>query len=88
MPLLLLFLTGLLLNSSASAKSGSGQGVKRYAWSAAQYIQLLIEDILGIDYNRFTGKLKIIPNLSVSLKNEKPALRHLKLPVAATWTLK
>ena len=59
---------------------GSGHGVKRYAWSAAQYIQLLTEDIFGIEYNRFTGQLQIIPNLCASLKNEKLALRNLKLP--------
>ncbi|MCH5719011.1 MGH1-like glycoside hydrolase domain-containing protein [Niabella hibiscisoli] len=59
---------------------GSGHGVKRYAWSAAQYIQLLVEDIFGIKYNRFTGQIQIVPNLSASLKNEKLALRNLKLP--------
>ncbi len=59
---------------------GSGHGVKRYAWSAAQYIQLLVEDIFGINYNRFTGEIQIIPNLCASLKNEKIALRNLKLP--------
>lgn len=59
---------------------GSGHGVKRYAWSAAQYIQLLVEDIFGIEYNRFTGQVRIVPNLSASLKNEKLALRNLKLP--------
>jgi hypothetical protein len=70
---------------------GSGHGVKRYAWSAAQYIQLLVEDIFGIEYNGFTGQIQIIPNLSASLKNEKLALRNLQLPddsrmdVAIEW---
>lgn len=59
---------------------GSGHGVKRYAWSAAQYIQLLVEDIFGIDYNRFTRQIQIVPNLSSSLKNQKLALHNLKLP--------
>lgn len=59
---------------------GSGQGVERYAWSAAQYIQLLIENIFGIDYDRFTGEIRITPNLCQSLKGEKMALRHIPLP--------
>lgn len=59
---------------------GNGHGVKRYAWSAAQYIQLLVENIFGIDYDRFTGEIRIVPNLCQSLKGEKIALKHIKLP--------
>ncbi|WP_165940116.1 MGH1-like glycoside hydrolase domain-containing protein [Dyadobacter psychrotolerans] len=58
----------------------SGQGVKRYAWTAAQYIQILIENIFGIDYNRFTKTITIRPNLSSLLTGKDIALEKLMLP--------
>ncbi|WP_221390162.1 MGH1-like glycoside hydrolase domain-containing protein [Dyadobacter sp. NIV53] len=57
----------------------SGQGVKRYAWSAAQYIQILIENIFGVDYNRFTKTITIKPNLN-ALEDGNIALEKLLLP--------
>ncbi|CAG5073222.1 hypothetical protein DYBT9623_04725 [Dyadobacter sp. CECT 9623] len=58
----------------------SGQGVKRYAWSAAQYIQIMTENIFGIDYNRFTKTITIKPNLPKALLGQDIALEKLLLP--------
>ncbi|MGV3763063.1 MGH1-like glycoside hydrolase domain-containing protein [Parapedobacter sp.] len=59
---------------------GSGHGVQRYAWSAAQYIQILIEEIFGIDVDRQTHTIRIRPNLDPSLAGERMSLEGLMLP--------
>ncbi len=59
---------------------GSGHGVQRYAWSAAQYIQILVEKIYGIAYNGQTNTIRIRPNLDPSLLGEKISLERLLLP--------
>ena len=46
---------------------GSGNGERRYAWSASQYIQILIENIFGIDYDGFSKTITIRPNLDEAL---------------------
>ncbi|WP_353197659.1 trehalase family glycosidase [Parapedobacter defluvii] len=58
---------------------GSGHGVQRYAWSAAQYIQILVEKIFGLDYDRQTKTIRIRPNLDSSLVGEKISLEGLLL---------
>ncbi len=30
---------------------GSGQGVEKYAWTASQFIELIVEVIFGVSYN-------------------------------------
>jgi len=59
---------------------GSGHGVQRYAWSAAQYIQILIEKIFGIDVNQQTKTIRIRPNLDASLDGESISLEGLMMP--------
>lgn len=59
---------------------GSGHGVKRYAWSAAQYIQLIVENIFGIEYNNFTKTIRIQPNLHHTLAGKEIAIKSLRLP--------
>jgi glycogen debranching enzyme len=59
---------------------GSGHGVQRYAWSAAQYIQILVGKIFGIDYNQQTATIRIRPNLDSSLTGERISLERLLLP--------
>ena len=39
----------------------SGHGVKRYAWTAAQCIKILIEDIFGIRYDNTRKTISIMP---------------------------
>lgn len=59
---------------------GSGHGVKRYAWSASQYIQILIENIFGVDYNGFTKTITLRPNLDKTLDGKTISLKQLLLP--------
>lgn len=59
---------------------GSGQGVKRYAWSATHYLQLLIEKVFGVRVNMFAETITIMPNLDESLMGEKISLEELLLP--------
>jgi glycogen debranching enzyme len=59
---------------------GSGHGVKRYAWSAAQYIQTIVERIFGVEYDGFAKTITIRPNLDESLEGEKLSLQELLLP--------
>jgi len=59
---------------------GTGHGEKRYAWSASQYIQILIENIFGIDYNGFNNTITIRPNLDGSLTGKDISLEKLLLP--------
>lgn len=59
---------------------GTGHGEQRYAWSASQYIQILIENIFGIDYNSFNNTITIRPNLDGSLAGKDISLEKLLLP--------
>ena len=59
---------------------GTGHGEQRYAWTASQYIQILIENIFGIDYNVFNNTISICPNLDESLTGNDIALEKLLLP--------
>lgn len=56
--------------------TGKGQGVLRYGWTASQYIELIIEEIFGIDYCAWTDTLTVTPNIpkelygsTISVKN-------------------
>lgn len=59
---------------------GSGHGVQRYAWSAAQYIQILVEKIFGVDFDQRKKTIRIRPNLDTSLVGETISLERLLLP--------
>lgn len=59
---------------------GSGHGVKRYAWSAAQYAKVMIENIFGINFNAQTKTLTISPNLDESLLGKSIGIAQLLLP--------
>jgi hypothetical protein len=43
--------------------TGAGQGVLRYGWTAAEYIELIVEDIFGIDYCAWDDTLTVSPNV-------------------------
>jgi len=58
---------------------GSGQGVKRYAWTASQYIEMIIEHLFGIDYDKQRRLLKVIPNIVEDLNGEEIAINKLRL---------
>lgn len=50
---------------------GSGHGVLKYAWSASQYLELLIEVIFGICSSSDKREVCISPNLCQNLKNSR-----------------
>jgi glycogen debranching enzyme len=63
-----------------SPSTGIGHGVQRYGWTASQYIQLIIEEIFGIDYCSWNDTLRINPNLDKSLRGEQLSLENIKIP--------
>lgn len=58
---------------------GSGHGVKEYAWTASQYLTLIIECIFGISYNESMDEVKAEPNLNEELKGEFLELNDITL---------
>ena len=58
---------------------GSGHGVKRYAWSAAQYIELLVEVIFSISYHVQKAEVTILPNLPSELRNSHMTLENIQV---------
>ncbi len=59
---------------------GSGRGVIKYAWSASQYIELIVELIFGVSYNALEEKVVIAPKLVPELKNSFLSLKNIALP--------
>lgn len=53
----------------------SGHGVLRYAWTASQYLELIIEIIFGISVNIDKNEVIISPNLPECLKFEELSLK-------------
>jgi hypothetical protein len=60
--------------------NGRGQGQLRYGWSASQYIQIIIENIFGVDYDEFKKTITIMPRLNESLTGKDITLDSLQLP--------
>jgi hypothetical protein len=60
--------------------NGSGEGVERYGWSASQYIQAIIEDLFGIDYDSYGRRLRIAPHIPAELLHQEIAIQNLKIP--------
>jgi len=56
---------------------GKGHGVIKYAWTASQYLELLIEVVFGISYDVENKEIIISPKLTEELKEEKLALENL-----------
>jgi hypothetical protein len=67
--------------------SGTGQGVKRYGWSASQYIQAIVEHLFGVDYDRLERRLRITPRLPKALFDQELALDGLLLPTGGDTRL-
>ncbi|WP_372933734.1 MGH1-like glycoside hydrolase domain-containing protein [Mariniphaga sediminis] len=60
--------------------TGSGEGVKRYGWTASQYVQGIIEHLFGIQYNHFESRLYIFPHIPEELKGQVISIRRLSIP--------
>lgn len=59
--------------------TGEGHGVRDYGWTAAQWIQILVEDIFGIDYDAVNGKITVSPNIPSEYRGEAFILENLCL---------
>lgn len=59
--------------------TGKGQGVPRYGWTASQYIELIIEEIFGIDYCAWTDTLTVTPNIPKELYGNTISIKNVSL---------
>ena len=64
--------------------NGSGQGVVRYAWTASQYIQLILESIFGISIDAAAGTVCVRPMLCTELQKGELYAREVPLPDGGT----
>ena len=62
--------------------TGSGEGVRQYAWSASQYIQILLEDLIGVQYSAENG-FSVQPHIPVAYAQETIRVEDLPLPNGA-----
>jgi hypothetical protein len=60
--------------------TGEGEGVKRYGWSASQYVQAIVENLFGVDYDALRRRLRIVPHVPRALFGRRIALSRLILP--------
>ena len=60
--------------------NGSGEGVQRYGWSASQYIQAIIENLFGIDYDFQNKRLRIVPHIAKELMKQEIEIKNLIIP--------
>ena len=49
---------------------GTGHGVKQYAWTASQYLELIIEILFGIRYIAKENVVRVSPTLTEQMKEE------------------
>lgn len=58
---------------------GSGHGVLQYAWTASQYLELVIETIFGVSYRANDKAVTVSPRIAEKLKDECFELKHICL---------
>lgn len=58
---------------------GSGHGVEKYAWTASQFIELIVEIVFGLSYDAEKNVIIISPNLSEELKNQSLYLKNIRI---------
>ena len=59
--------------------NGCGQGVLQYAWTASQYLELIVEGLFGIHYNAKEKKITVSPVLTASSQNSYLELKDLRI---------
>jgi hypothetical protein len=59
--------------------TGLGQGVKRYGWSASEYVELIVEVLFGVDYCAWTDTLTVDPHMPKELDGQTVSLSNLSL---------
>lgn len=62
------------------SSTGSGEGVARYGWSASQYIQAIIENLFGIDFDLLSNRLRITPHIPMELLGQEIEIKNLMIP--------
>ncbi len=60
--------------------TGRGDGASRLVWTASLYIQAIIEDLFGVDYDRIKGRIRILPHIPKDLFGQEVSLRELIIP--------
>ena len=58
---------------------GKGHGVEKYAWTASQFIDLIVEVVFGLSYNATKKEIIISPKIPHNLKNHYLSLKDLKI---------
>lgn len=58
---------------------GSGHGVLQYAWTASQYLELIIETVFGVRYSSKEATITISPNLTEELTNSYLELKGIRI---------
>ena len=64
-----------------SPRDKKGYGVLEYAWTAAQYLEILIEILFGLKYDAISDCVTLSPNLPEELKKEHLELKGVRLSV-------
>lgn len=64
--------------------NGNGHGVQKYAWTASQYLEIIIEIIFGIHYEAETETVSVSPKLTKELKNRRLSLENIRLTETKT----
>ena len=58
---------------------GAGHGVVKYAWTASQFTELIIEVIFGVEYLAKENKIVIAPKLTKELKEQSLSIEGLEI---------
>ena len=58
---------------------GSGHGVVQYAWTASQYLELLIETVFGVAYRAGDRTVVVCPSLTEGMRKECFSIRKLRI---------
>ena len=58
---------------------GIGHGVLQYAWTASQYLELLVEIVFGISYDAKNKTVTMAPRIAKELCNERLQIRGLQI---------
>lgn len=58
---------------------GSGQGVIEYAWTASQFISLIVEVVFGVSFNAEGNEVEISPCVPNCWKDKKLSIKGLSL---------
>ena len=58
---------------------GIGHGVKQYAWTASQYLELMIERVFGVDYDAERSVITVAPCVPRKLSEESLELKGLSV---------